>query len=225
MSKPPPKFGGWRKALTDRIRPLLKTILPGFIVREVQGYRAYSPGERSLYLKLRLRNSFSVFKLRRIPHPENIRSILFVCFGNIMRSPAAEAIMKRALATVPDFRIDVTSAGLNATPGRPAHPWAIAAGHEVGILLDHHRARLITAELVASADIIFVMDYQNLVQLQSRWKGSEGKGFMLAAYARNDERDPEIRDPYYMGPEETKRCFRLLDACIRNLVDSLAVKR
>jgi protein-tyrosine-phosphatase len=225
MSTSSPIFGGWRGALSHRIKPLLKKLLPVSILREVGAYRAYAPDERSIYAKLRLRNAFGLSKSRRIAHPETTRSIVFVCFGNIMRSPAAEEMTKRALARFPDLSIEVTSAGLNATPGRAAHPWAIEAGHELGISLEHHQARIMTAELVARADIIFAMDYQNLVQLQSRWKESEGKVFMLAAYAGNEHRGAEIRDPYYIGLEETKRCYGVLDACVHNLVTSFAMKR
>jgi protein-tyrosine phosphatase len=196
--------------------------LPDTAVHEVQDFLTYAPGERSTYLKVRLSNGLGLVKLERTPIPLNVRSIVFVCFGNIIRSPACEAMMKQALMGVPDVQIAITSAGLNATPGRSAHPWAITAARRFGVSLEQHRARLLTADLVAQADLIFAMDYRNQVQLLSRWKASRNKVFMLSAYAGGDYRDREIHDPYNLGLEETQRCYDVLSTCVRNLVSSLS---
>jgi protein-tyrosine-phosphatase len=144
-----------------------------------------------------------------------------VCFGNIIRSPMCEALMNHALAAVPEVQIVVTSAGLNAVPGKRAHPWAVAAARELGIPLENHRAKLLTPEMVNQADAIFAMDYQNQVQLWSRYSEARNKVFMLSAYAGDDYRSFEIRDPFFEGEEATRACYRVLDTCIRNLAHTL----
>jgi len=138
-----------------------------------------------------------------------------------MRSPMCEALMNRALAAVPDKHITATSAGLNAAPGRAAHPWAVAAARELGISLENHRAKLLTAEMVKQADVIFAMDYLNQVQLLSRYAHAKDKVFMLGAYAGEDYRPLEIHDPYYAGEEGTRDCYKILSTCIQNLVGDL----
>ena len=55
-----------------------------------------------------------------------------------------------------------------------------------------------------------------------RWKDSKNKVFMLSAYAGEDYRPVEIRDPYNVGIEETRRCYSVLNACIRNLIGALS---
>ena len=134
-----------------------------------------------------------------------------------------EALMKRALPGTPDPKVSVTSAGVSATVGRPAHPWAIAAAHELGISLEHHRARPLTSEMLDRADVVFVMDSQNKVQLLIRYPEMREKVMMLGAYAEPGHRSAEIRDPYYEGEEGTRRCYGILQSCIRNLVSDLSV--
>jgi protein-tyrosine phosphatase len=162
--------------------------------------------------------------LRKRKMPEDLahaRSILFVCFGNIMRSAMCEVLMKQELLGHPSVRVTVTSAGLNATAGREAHPWGIAAAPRFGVSLERHRARRLTAEMVGQADVIFAMDYQNQIELLTRYPSAEHKVFMLSGYAGLDYRSVEIRDPFYGNEEETVRCYGILQTCIHNLVSAL----
>jgi len=133
-----------------------------------------------------------------------------------------EALLTRALEGIFDIRIAVSSAGLNALPGRPAHPWAVAAALDLGISLESHRARLLTNQMVDEADVIFAMDYQNQVQFLTRWAGAKEKLYMLSAYSDAYKHPVEIADPYYMGQAETILCYRSLNNCVVNLVHSLS---
>jgi len=109
---------------------------------------------------------------------------------------------------------------LNATSEKPAHPWAVEAAREFGIRLENHRARILSLEMVEQADAILVMDFQNYVEIVSKYPNSKKKAFFLGAYA-NEREGIEIRDPYYLGPEATSRCFHLLNSCISALVESM----
>jgi len=204
------------------IRAAGKKLLPKTLIQEVQRYRTYAGTERSLYLKMKVLNGIGLANLKGSRPPKTARSFVFVCFGNIMRSPMCEALMKRAAAAVPDKQIAVASAGLNAAPGMAAHPWAVAAARELGISLENHRAKLLTAEMVRQADVVFAMDYQNQIQLLSRYSEAKDKVFMLGAYAGEDNRPLEIRDPYYAGEEGTRDCYKILNTCIQNLVRGLS---
>ena len=209
--------------IRNGIRRAVKRILPQTLVQQVQQFRSYNKEERLVYLRTRL---IDTVRPRRKPPGQlsgSVRSILFICFGNIMRSPMCEALMKQALARIPNVSISVMSAGLNATPGRPAHPWAIAAAHEFGISLENHRARPLTAEMVEQADLIFIMDRQNLVQLRTRYSRVASKVMLLSAYAGDDFQQAEIQDPYYQSEQGTRQCYEILSVCIRNLVSSLSM--
>lgn len=139
-----------------------------------------------------------------------------------MRSPMCEALMNRSLPDSLDSRISVGSAGLHAVPGRTAHPWAITAAKQFGIHLEGHRAKTLSREMVDYAEVIFVMDYQNQVQLLTRHPHAVHKVYLLSAYAGKDYDSVEIPDPYYLGEEATRQCYGRLNTCISNLVESFA---
>jgi protein-tyrosine phosphatase len=213
------------KRVSSNIKAGGRELLPQSVLREVRRYRGYTGIERSLYLKIRLLNSLGLANRKRAFSKKRAGSFLFVCFGNIMRSPICEALMNRALTAIPDNQITVTSAGLNAIPGRRAHPWAIAAARDLGIDLENHRARRLTDEIVDQADVIFAMDYQNQVQLFSRYARARNKIFMLGAYVGEDFHCLEIRDPYYGNAAGTRDCYKILATCIQNVVRSFSDER
>lgn len=88
--------------------------------------------------------------------------LLFVCTGNICRSPVAERLTlaqaSRALGDSPELeRIEVRSAGVQATPGSRIEPHSSRALHTLGGDAAEFRARRLTAELAASADLVLTM--------------------------------------------------------------------
>lgn len=88
--------------------------------------------------------------------------ILTVCYGNICRSPLANAV----LAQLGGGEIEVQSAGIrDKWTGKPAHPSMAAAAAEHGYDLSHHRARQVNRDLMHWADTILAMDALNLTQL------------------------------------------------------------
>ena len=98
------------------------------------------------------------------------RHILIVCYGNICRSPTAEALLRRELERAAlASRWKVSSAGVRAMEGYPAAPGALQAAAAKGLTLDAHRSRRLTAEMAAAADLIVALDEfvedQILVQL------------------------------------------------------------
>ena len=212
---------GFRLRLTKGVAAAARTLLPKGVIHELQQFRAYTTEQRTLFLKLRLSNRLGLTKPDLATLPITVRAVLFVCYGNIMRSPMCEALLNAELASCRDRQFKVMSAGLNALPGRPAHSWAITAAQDFAISLENHRAQSLTPEMVSAADAIFVMDYHNQVQLQSRWADVGKKVFLIGLHAGNNRRPVEISDPYYAGLEGTKSCYRVLSTCIRNLAQDL----
>ncbi|MGO9085994.1 MAG: low molecular weight protein-tyrosine-phosphatase [Candidatus Sulfotelmatobacter sp.] len=217
-----PPHSAFRKRWARRLKTAGRKLLPEILTEEVRRYRDCEQRERLLYLRIRLLSSIGFTNPKHAHPPRTARSFLFVCFGNIMRSPMCEALMIRALSNSTSLRFTVTSAGLNAVPGTAAHPWAVKAAQELGISLENHRARLLNAEMVNRADAIFAMDYQNQVQLLSRYSQAKNKVFMLGAFAGEDAHLSEIRDPYHGGEEATRSCYKILGTCIQNLVGRLS---
>jgi protein-tyrosine phosphatase len=205
--------------MKTRIKSEIMKILPGRVLRTVQEFRRCNNSERGLMLKTAALRQIGV---RPKLIPATTRSFLFVCHGNIMRSPMCEALMHRAITGVVGF--SVASAGLNATSGRPAHPWAVEAARQFDIRLENHRARGLEIEMVEQADAILVMDFENYIQVVGKYPNSKKKTHFLGAYA-NDAQGIEIRDPYYLGLQATCRCFHLLNTCISSLLESIRPDR
>jgi protein arginine phosphatase len=212
----------WTRFISGDLRKtgtaVAKKILPGRLILELRRYRGFKKSERLLYLKLRITNTLGLDS-RKVPR--GARSFVFVCFGNIMRSPMSGALFEKAIARYPNSPVKITSAGLNATPGTPAHPWAIAAAHDFGISLEVHQATLLTRAMVDEADAILAMDFQNQVELLSRYPDAADRFFLLGAYSGTSARPIEIRDPFFGDLDETRRCYELLQTCTQNLANGL----
>jgi protein-tyrosine phosphatase len=85
-----------------------------------------------------------------------VLSVLFVCTGNICRSPVAEALLQTRGGEL-GLPISVRSAGSWAQKGNPATPNAILAAREMGLEIEGHRARPLADRLVREADLVLAL--------------------------------------------------------------------
>jgi len=170
------------------------------------------------YAKLRLLDKMGIRQSNLGSVRPGARSFLFVCYGNIMRSPMAEFMLKRALSQYHQEGITVLSAGIHATPGTEAHPRAHVAARKIGLPLDQHRSKLLTEEMIADADAVFAMDFQNQAELLTRFPQARDKILLLSGYAEGEQRCRAIADPYFGDQDETSRCYAVLQTCVNNLV-------
>ena len=119
--------------------------------------------------------------------------VLFVCTGNICRSPLAAALLERALEAR-GLAVGVASAGTGAWDGAPASEGAYLVGLERGLDLSGHRARLLSRELVERADLILTMARHHRARVDEL--GGEGRVFVLGEYAGRAGDDAEVSDPF-----------------------------
>jgi len=205
------------------LKNILRKFVPEFLLKERRIVQGLGPLAGRTYATLRLCDAIGIKSFNRALMPVPCHSLVFVCFGNIMRSPMAEALMKRALTEAGlEQQIKVASAGLHAVRGGEAHPWAVEASAGMGISLIHHRATPLTQEIVRQADCIFAMDFQNKAELLTLYQEARHKICMLGAYAKGPQQYREIPDPYLGDLNTTKCCFRELQTCIRNLMASFS---
>ena len=115
------------------------------------------------------------------------RTVLFVCTGNLCRSPMAEAI---AEARHGGEGVVFGSAGVRAVRGAPATPTAVTACRELDVGLRGHRARQLDREMAESADRIYVMTAEHRTRVLQIAPGLDDRVALL----RPDGAD--IDDPY-----------------------------
>ena len=123
-----------------------------------------------------------------------MKTILFVCTGNICRSPMAEGLFRHAAAGRNDLR--VFSAGVGAIDGHPPSGHAIRALKELGIDISRQRSRMLTADLINQADYIFGMTHSHVDSINLLYPQAAEKTFLLREF--DDTLDPfekDISDP------------------------------
>lgn len=153
-------------------------------------------------------------------YKENIR-ILFVCTGNICRSPTAEGVFRhRAQAAGLGCHID--SAGTHAyhigeQPDRRSQAHALRRGYDLSV----QRARQVADDDFAHYSHILVMDRQNLAALMARCPAEHAhKLALFLAYGTLDPQG-EVPDPYYGGDAGFERVLDLIEDASDGLIEAL----
>lgn len=120
------------------------------------------------------------------------RHLLFVCTGNICRSPMAEGLLRHQLGAESPWV--VRSAGTFAVEGVPASAHAIRVLAGRGIDLRRHRSRQLTLGLVREADIVVAMAQQHCDQIRAEMPDARRKLFLMGAFLP-DVASRDIDDP------------------------------
>jgi protein-tyrosine phosphatase len=152
--------------------------------------------------------------------------ILFVCLGNICRSPTAEGVMRHVLREEGlEDRIEVDSAGTGGWHiGAPPDERATAAARQRSIVLEGE-ARRFTPVDFDEFDLILAMDEENRRDLLDLAPDEEtrAKVRLLREFDADSDStsDLDVPDPYYGGDEGFEQVLDLIEAATRGLVDEL----
>lgn len=152
-------------------------------------------------------------------------SVLFVCLGNICRSPLAEGVFRR-LAEQEGVDVDIDSAGTGDWHlGHPPDKRSQAVAEKRGVDIAHLRARLVTPDDFRRFTHIVAMDASNLANLEAmRPKDGKAELSRLLDYAV-EEGVADVPDPYYGGPEGFDETYRLVEAGARGLLKHIRGER
>ncbi len=123
-----------------------------------------------------------------------MKTILFLCTGNVCRSPMAEGLFRHAVQGRGEFRI--LSAGLGAVDGQAPTNHSVQAMKEVGIDISWQRSRALTAELVRSADLILGMTHSHTETVALLYPKAAEKTFLLREFDETlEDYEKDISDP------------------------------
>jgi protein-tyrosine phosphatase len=164
-------------------------------------------------------------RLRNPPVPLQLRTVLFVCKGNICRSPFAERLAAR-LAGERGGAIRCVSAGFEAAAEGRSPDAARAAARRFGVTLDDHRAQPLTAALMAEADLVIVNERSHVLRLQRQFPALADRVFLLPLIAPDAARGAGFRrfniaDPYGHPEPVFDECYRYIDHAVRALLGGL----
>ena len=149
--------------------------------------------------------------------------ILFVCLGNICRSPTAEVVFRAvALRDAPDLTLEIDSAGtagyhVGELPDQRTRQAAARRGYDMSAL----RARVVEAEDFERFDLILAMDSENLRALERRAPAEARSRLRLFLEFAPDAGISEVPDPYYGGPNGFEDVLDLIETASRGLLEHL----
>ncbi|MFC1515476.1 low molecular weight protein arginine phosphatase [Thermodesulfobacteriota bacterium] len=153
---------------------------------------------------------------------KQITNILFLCWGNICRSPFAGALFTKL--SDQNNRKDLTgdSAGLFALHGNSATHMAQKVAAEYGVDLTRHSAKPVSRQLVDWSDLILVMTKSHRDTLSENFPEAAEKTRLIKQFARFGSRERGIADPYGLNYEAYRFCFLDIEDAVKGLIDFLS---
>jgi protein-tyrosine phosphatase len=161
--------------------------------------------------------------LRNPPLPEKVGSILFVCLGNICRSPFAEKLVAERVKGI-EPRISCASAGIRTTQAGRSPAFACEVARTFGVTLDAHRPQTLTRELVDAHDLIVVMEAAHLLTLRASYPNASDRIVLLSlldSQARPGYDRYNIADPFSRPREAFEACYQRIEHASSNLLSAI----
>jgi len=155
-------------------------------------------------------------------------NLLFVCSGNICRSPMAAEQMRHRVSVDGPEDCHIDSAGTLGIEGAPASPEAVEAMSANGISLSSHRSQGIRLEHVQWADLVIGMTHGHMMELASMFPRDSTDRFVLRAFGLSAEPDPDspdLADPIGKPLAFYKDQVPVIVRCVENLLRYVETRR
>lgn len=147
--------------------------------------------------------------------------VLFVCTGNLCRSPIAEGLLRMRLAESGRTDVTVDSAGIHARDGAPPEPFAIAAAATLGADIARQRARQFDPGDFARFGHVIAMDLGHLDFLTATRPAHSNASVRLLLEDVGEFKKLEVPDPYQQDRDAFDFAARLIDVGVNHLITRL----
>jgi protein-tyrosine phosphatase len=141
-----------------------------------------------------------------------------VCTANICRSPMAEGLLAHRLPGTLKPLVSVRSAGTHGLHGNWADPRAMEAAAAHGADISNHRARILNAKMIRSADLVLGMEKHHIDHINHLLIFRCKYARLLGEFAPQNDA-PEIDDPYGLGIDAYEAAIHRIIDCIPGLID------
>jgi protein-tyrosine phosphatase len=150
-------------------------------------------------------------------------SVLFICTGNICRSPTAHALLlHKAAALGLDVRVD-SAAVSGEEVGNPPDSRALTELRRRGVPMPGHRARRVTADDFRHYDLVLGMTASHVAALRRLVPDSAERVGLLMDYAEGD-RDVDVPDPWYGSAKDFVEAFDMIELGVDGVLRQLTAK-
>jgi protein-tyrosine phosphatase len=178
-------------------------------------------------LKRAIRNAWWRYRGQSIvnpPLPAGVRSVLFVCLGNICRSPFAAVTAAKRAGTGSLDGLHFSSAGLRTKPGAEPPEEARQTAELFDVTLAGHRPRALTRELMDAHDMILVMEGSQMDLLRTMYPDLRNRVFLLPLFDEGTSglERYSIEDPFGLPRPSYEACYRRIDRAVVALLTALA---
>jgi len=161
--------------------------------------------------------------IKHPPLPQKPCSFLFVCKGNLCRSPFAERISRKILNGTLNENATFSSCGIEAKGFEMPPKEAVEAARGFGIDMKEHKPTRIDKEYLANFDMIIAMDAVQYYELRRNYPGFRRKVFLLSLFEKDvcSKYTPFLRynipDPYNKSIEQFILCYERIERCLLDL--------
>lgn len=150
-----------------------------------------------------------------------MKKILFICTGNLCRSPLAEGILKKKLEEKGMDGFAALSAGIHSLTGEPAAELAVQVAALRGVSLSKHVAHQVTRSMLEGTNLVIAMESYHLQRCRAILGDAERKCHLLTDFGPPEIRGRDIRDPYGQAFETFLATYDEIERCVDGLVEHL----